>query len=639
MYSAALVKSRNTLEAQFQGIKHQIDEILKTTIIVFVCLVALVTFVCIIITAKVRRRIFPVFSRPSILTIFPWQISTAIAKPLLILLRVVKRVNAGRIEGDMPPLEGGSREVTQVYTSFAKLYKIVRMSNASFFSGDFKWAHHIANDALKLFRKIGDEKAVAVACNNIGNTILALSVQRRDKGVCLKTESGCQSSPALRYFDEAIDIATREFEASETDAMKAEFAQQLADRHFNRAMCLLHFVDDPCMPSNAKEKAVVDLFKCKEYDRGVQEYMLHEKLMFKYSDIVFERLLRRIHGLSFMFNVDNTVWQIWDINDLVEQADLMLQAAWDQEKAPLFQEVCRVGRLQQLEGAVIGLELISGKLEEASQLAMRMLVEDEYIIDSSFVVAADTVLRLMKEPNIAWSREAKLRTSLEFRRMRRAGKRTALDIERCFVFCIELGEKLDGSPDLMKIHSEVMTFYEEQCNDKDSVGLVALNDTSDSNLVIKLGPKEKIDAEQREALETATTNVGGTMSNPALTSAVDMVVSPSRSRTSDVFLIYVSDGNLWDARSFAGMIKKVGDASSKRTAAINVISIGVNVEDDAFAQNCRNLCLATRSRNSCYLPATEDNIEDVFERAAELVSSSSSSESSRMQLGITMERF
>ncbi len=558
---------------------------------------------------------------------------------MLILLRVVQRVNARRIEDDVPPLEGGSREVTQVYTSFAKLYKIVRMSNASFFSGDFKWAHHIASDALKLFRKIGDQKAVAIACNNIGNTLLALSVQRREKGMCMKEEEKCRVNEALRYFDEAIEIGTKEFESSDSDLKKADFAQQLADRHFNRAMCLMHCLDDPCCPSNAKEKAFIDLYRGREYDRGVQEFMLHEKLMFKYSDIVFERLLRRIHGLSFLFTVDRTVWQVWDVNDLVEQADLMLQAAWDQDKAPLFQDVGRVGRLQQLEGAVIGLEVIAGKLEEASQLGMRMLVEDEFIIDASFVVAADTILKLMKEPNLAWSKEAKLRTSLEFRRMRRAGKRTALDIERCFVFCIELGEKLDRSPELAQINTEVMAFYEEQCNAKDTVGLVALNLTSDSNLIIKLAPKEIIDIEQCEALETATQQVGGTMSNAALPTAVNMIVSPSRSRTSDVFLIYISDGSIWDARSFAAMHKKVRDASSKSTASINVIAIGINVDDDPFAENCRNLCLATRSRNSHYIPATYDTIGDVFERAADLISSSSSSESSRIQLGLTMERF
>jgi len=539
----------------------------------------------------------------------------------------------------MPPLEGGSREVTQVHTSFAKLYRVVRMANASFFSGDFKWAHHIANDALSLFRKIGDQKAVAVACNNIGNTILALSVQRNDKTLTLRPGSCCQTESALLYFDEAIEIGTKEFEAAESDEKKAEFAQQLADRHFNRAMCLLYFDGGPCCIAEAKEKAFLDLFKCKEYDRGIQEYMLHSKSMFKFSDIVFERLMRRLHGLSFMFGIDQKAWQIWDVNDLVEQADLMLQAAWDQEHAPLFRDVKRVGRLQQLEAAVIILELVSGKLQEAAQLSMRMFVEDEFILHSSFVVAADAILRLMKEPMLTWSREARLRTSLEFRRMRRAGKKAALDIERCFVFCIELGEKLEGGFELSKINAEVMAFYDAQCNDEDTVGVVAMNNTSVSNLIVKLGTKEKIDKDQREALETATTTISGTMSHPALQTAIDMVVSPSRSRTSDVFLIYVSDGSIWDARSFSGMIKRVSEASSKRTAAISVISIGINVEDDAFAQNCRDLCLATRSRNSSYLVATGENINGVFEQAAELVSSSSSSESSRMQYGITMERF
>jgi hypothetical protein len=76
-------------------------------------------------------------------------------------------------------------------------------------------------------------------------------------------------------------------------------------------------------------------------------------------------------------------------NDLVEQADLLLQMAWDEENVPLFRDVSKVGRLQQLEGAVIvGLELNAGKYEEAAQLAMRMMVEDEFIINSSFDIAA-----------------------------------------------------------------------------------------------------------------------------------------------------------------------------------------------------------------------------------------------------------
>lgn len=53
LYSLAVVKSRTTLETQFQGVKQQIDESLETTTIVFVSLVALITLLCVVVTAKV----------------------------------------------------------------------------------------------------------------------------------------------------------------------------------------------------------------------------------------------------------------------------------------------------------------------------------------------------------------------------------------------------------------------------------------------------------------------------------------------------------------------------------------------------------------------------------------------------------
>eukprot|EP00934_Nitzschia_sp_Nitz4_P003356 Nitzschia sp. Nitz4//scaffold43_size134323//100713//106351//NITZ4_003315-RA/size134323-augustus-gene-0.225-mRNA-1//1//CDS//3329551996//3346//frame0 len=617
-YSIGIAKYESTLSEPLTGIERDIDAILRKTVLEFIASVAAITIVCIFVTAK---------------------ISVAVTKPMLVLLQVVQRVNSGRIEYDMPPLKGGSREATKVYSSFSKLYKIVRMSNSSFFLGDYARAHYIAQDALKLFRKIGDEKAVAIACNNIGNTLLALSVQKREKNSCLFVEGGaCCVHEAISKFDEAIEIGTKEFAEGDTDAKKATYAQQLGDRHFNRAMCLLHSLDDSCCPEGAKEKAYADILRCREYCRGVQEYLLHEKLMFKQSDVVFERWIRRIHALSFLFSLDSTVWQIWDVNEIVEQADLMLQAAWDQANAPLFRDVTRVGRLQQLEGAVVELELVSGRLEEATQLSMRMLVEDEFLIGPSFVTAADTLLRYMKEPNSSWTKEAKLRTSLEFRRMRRAGNRTALDIERCFVFCVELGNKQDAEL-LSQVYTETISLYEEQCNAKDSVGIVSLSSSPDSNVFVHLAPKEKIDIEQKEGLETALSRLSHSTASPSLPTALKMVASPSRSRTSDVFLIFITDGSTWDENTYVNMQEQIRKVSSKRTASFNVIAIGIEVEDENFSDHCQSLCLATRSRHSHYLAANRENIASVFESAANLISSGSSSESNRVRKGMTMQRF
>jgi hypothetical protein len=53
---------------------------------------------------------------------------------------VVQTINAGKIEDDFPPLEGGSREVNHIYNSLAMLIKVVRMSNIAFFSGNLNWA-------------------------------------------------------------------------------------------------------------------------------------------------------------------------------------------------------------------------------------------------------------------------------------------------------------------------------------------------------------------------------------------------------------------------------------------------------------------------------------------------------------------
>jgi len=60
---------------------------------------------------------------------------------MLVLLRIVNTINKGKIEDDIPPLLGGSSEVHQVYSCFSKLYRIVRISNVAFFSGNLPFAY------------------------------------------------------------------------------------------------------------------------------------------------------------------------------------------------------------------------------------------------------------------------------------------------------------------------------------------------------------------------------------------------------------------------------------------------------------------------------------------------------------------
>ena len=78
-------------------------------------------------------------------------------------------------------------------------------------SGDMERARHIASDALELFRKVWDEKAVAIACNNVGKTLLALSIDSQAANGCIKVDGACLVKTAIQHYDEAINIGPESF--------------------------------------------------------------------------------------------------------------------------------------------------------------------------------------------------------------------------------------------------------------------------------------------------------------------------------------------------------------------------------------------------------------------------------------------
>ena len=71
--------------------------------------------------------------------------------------------------------------------------------------------------------------------------------------------------------------------------------------------------DDPCAPIDATETALDNLNLAKKYDQGVKEYMLHSKTLYKNSDVIFERSLRRLQGLAALIDIESDVWDVWDI--------------------------------------------------------------------------------------------------------------------------------------------------------------------------------------------------------------------------------------------------------------------------------------------------------------------------------------
>jgi tetratricopeptide (TPR) repeat protein len=565
-----------------------------------------------------------------------------VTKPMISLLDVVRCVNEGRIGDVLPPLEGGSREVHQVYTSFVKLYKILQISNSSFFSGDLDWALHAANDALQLFQKIEDEKAISIASNNLGNTLLALSVDRRTAGTCLCSDDGeCCVKVALECYEEAIHAATQEFYGVETDAQRCEFAEQLADRLFNRAMCLLLTADDPCAPQKARDQAFADLHLAKQYDQGVKDFLLASKSLFKASDIVFERSLRRLCGLAQLIKIDSDVWQVWDIYDLVDHSDLMLQAAWNQSNAPLFRSMNRIGRLQQLEGAVASIEFASGNFKDAALLSTRMLIEDEYIFESAFVEAADCLLRYMHNTDLAhhWSKTSLSKLKQEIRQMRKSAKKGTLDIGRSYILCFDLSGQWNGTEVTEELKFECLDFYEENCLVTDSFGVVVFDPQKGDLCTLKPAVKAQNEATQRDAIVSATTGMACSKFSPALPHGLKMAIESASSTASDVYLIYVSDGHAWSEETYTPLQEKIQKASRHSSASIDIIVIGLEVENPQFEESCKNLCLATRSRDSRYISTDMSSIDQAFEKVERLMNSGTSIDGNRLMHGLTMQKF
>lgn len=561
------------------------------------------------------------------------KITFYVTKPMITLLRAVQNINSGSVDGEFPPLQGGSREVHRVYNTFAKLYKVVRISNTAFFSGNLKWAYHFVYDALQLFRKVNDQKAVGIACNNLGNTLFALSYDSEGDAVLdSSSEDGSIVSVALRHYDEAVELGQNEFNQAPPTELKADFALQLADRLFNRGLFLLLVDGEPCAPGDARERAYADIRRARHLDYDAKDYLLEHRLLLKNSAEYFGRLIRRINGLADFFD-DIGLREVWNVKELIEDADQLLFAAWNETAPPLFEEVNKVGRLQQLEGAAILLYLSMGNELEAARLAMRMFVEDEYILESSFARAGEALMRLMRDhESVSLSKKTISCTREDLRRMLKCTKNVSLDVGKCLVFTLELSGRWEGDPMLEQVNANCLKLYDGLCSPSDCMGVVAFS--TKESLTVELGTKDGNEGRQRTLLDIATSSTTE-RANPAFPLAVQMVVDSQASLDTDSYIVLLLDGYAWDSDAVSSIHLQLDRLNRERNTLINLFIIGLDVEDDEAREQCQSLCEVTKA--SLYADATIDNIDAIFESITTAIVGRSVTNG--LLKGITMEKF
>ena len=177
-------------------------------------------------------------------------------------------------------------------------------------------------------------------------------------------------------------------------------------------------------------------------------YLLENKQLFSNASSYFSRLLRRINCLAAFYD-DIGLREIWDaqvlLDEAIQLASAAAQANYRGRSCPLFREVHHSGRQQQLEGLEILLAMNSGDNLRAAKIGMRMIVEDMYLLESSFIRAAEALLRVMKDhdtcednEDTAFSKRTTECVRDELRSMIKSCKKESIDIGKNAVFVFEM---------------------------------------------------------------------------------------------------------------------------------------------------------------------------------------------------------
>jgi hypothetical protein len=482
----------------------------------------------------------------------------------------------------------------------------------------------------------------------------------------------CVIKEALSCYETAIQTANEEFSSARDLHKKVEFAEQLADRHFNRALYFLISKNDPCTPDDAEKLGYQDLMKAHALDHDVQGYLIKNKMLLQKSEILYDRMLRRLFGLIAL-QENGVETTMWDPIELVYDCHRLLSAAWDDFTAPIFHNLDRHGRLQQLEGAMIQLELQRKNYTAAARLAIRMIVEDEFLNETSFQYAADAILQFTtmdEEAGLCWSQLTKTSAQRDIRNMLKSCKHYAFNKRKCLFLCLDLGDLQHTVEDGMEeLRKQLLSCYDSNCGKDDFFGLLACNGNNGSmvNMEIECRRQRMGGHHQRAGIETAMLSLcdpppGGPLSSKELRSsiksdrhckpllnAVDRVIDSEASLVYDSYILFVTDGPKqdWDWKLLLSIKHKIEETNAKRKGDIHIVIFDLETEATGMEESwresremCRNLCDV--SQGSCYMKASLDNLEDEFDEVRLVISdrkAPTTARNSSLMSGITMEKF
>jgi hypothetical protein len=292
-----------------------------------------------------------------------------------------------------------SYEIVAFSMTLEALYKIVRSANSAFFAGEVEGAYLFLLDALRLFRRLDNKKAVGIASNNIGNTLFGIycEMQSNDLDMMYGLTRDEVITQGIAHFHNAIHLGEKAYDEfydlTGWSPQCLDFMQHLANRYFNRGMFLLHVKDDHKNPKEIEELGMRDLQIARDMDQEVVSY--GEEIGWGSKGRVAKRFnvcLGRIRGYTSLqvLGYDHD----WGVDDLIEETLDTLKSEYhrNRESSGLFADMTVAGRLQEWEGRLIRHMVLKGELETAARIAVRMIIEDEHVFVDSMMQAIDALV-------------------------------------------------------------------------------------------------------------------------------------------------------------------------------------------------------------------------------------------------------
>lgn len=183
---------------------------------------------------------------------------------------------------------------------------------------------------------------------------------------------------------------------------------------------------------------VSDLLRAKALDEEVSEIYRRNNTFKNEMELdEFEGLLRRARGILSLvrnFGFEDP----WGIDSLIIQAETLLNDA--EYSSKLFESISRVGRKQQIDDLKIQYLLCSQDFTKAGTVAMRMLVEDEYIIDTIATNATNAVEQYFKTKKVRIS----LNPTQYLKRETRKAQVNVLQEAKNIFFCLDYSGSMAG---------------------------------------------------------------------------------------------------------------------------------------------------------------------------------------------------